>query len=72
MNIHQFEDRKQISTGEQAVEILPTIGIKCLNRGVVIDDGDIIHTREAREAAERFFPKPSVGLAYLWPDSQRL
>ena len=48
----------------------PTIGIKSLNPGVVIYDGDIVHARKWREVFERFLPKPNVGLVGLRPDGQ--
>jgi len=64
------EGWKQTLVAEYAVEILPTIGIKCINRGVVVHDGDIAHARKWGEAVQRFFPKPSVRLVEMWPDSQ--
>ena len=70
MDIHFFESRKWLSTGEQAVEVNPAIGIKRLNSGVVIYDGDIVHARKWREVFERCFPKPDVGLVGLRPDGQ--
>ena len=70
LDVHRFEGRKQIPAGEEAVEVLPTIGIKCPGRGVVTYDGDIVHARKRREASERFFPKLSIGLVGLRPNGQ--
>jgi len=67
------EGRKQISTDEYAVEVLPAIGIgiKCLDFAVFVYNGDIDHTRKRREVTERSFPKPCLRRKELWPNSQR-
>lgn len=65
-----FKCRKEISANEEAVEVLPTIGIERPKPGVVIYDRDAVHTRERREVFERFLPKLSVRLLDLWPDRQ--
>ena len=70
MDIHRFEGRKQIPTSEHAVKVLPAVGIKRPNCGVVAYDGDMVHTWKRREASERFFPKLSIGLVGLRPNGQ--
>ena len=66
--MHRFERREQVRASEDVVEVLPTIGIKRLDSGVVIYDRDVVHARERREVFERFHPKLGVRLVDLRPD----
>ena len=70
-DIHRFEGREQILTGECAVKVFPAIGVKGLSRGIIVYDGDIVHARKRGETSERFFPKLNVGLVGLRPNGQR-
>jgi hypothetical protein len=71
-NINRFENRKQISAGKNAVEVLPTIGVERLRCRVVVYDGDVVHVWERREVFECFHPKDSICLTELRTDRQRL
>ena len=67
LDIHRFQSREQIPTGECAVKVLPAIGV---HPRIVVYDGDIVHARKRGETSERFFPKLNVGLVGLRPDGQ--
>ena len=71
LNMHRFQSRKQVPTGECAVEVLPTIGVKRLSRGIVVYDGDILHAQKRGETSERFFPELGIGFVGLRSNCQR-
>ena len=71
LDVHLFQCWKQVSTGEYAIEVLPTIGHRRYIRVVVMDDSDIVHFRERRKAFERFTPKHRIGLVGLRSDGER-
>ena len=70
-DIHRFQSREQIPTGECAVKVLPATGVKPHHPGIVVYNGDIVHAGKRGETSERFFPKFDVGLVGLRPDGQR-
>ena len=68
----RFECREQISAGEYAVEVLPTIGIELIGFGVMIYDGNVVHMCKRGKVFEGFHQKLGVRLVDFRPDCQGL